>query len=266
MKFPMSDDEISIDDFVHEAWYARQIEHPSFGDAWIDDERSARYYMMELIEGNNVLEFLEGKNLSIDAAIKLAKFLLDAENHLISLGLVHGDIKPENIIVYRKEDSAGTDFKMVDFGSVVEIFATDSRAGTPSYLAPERFNGSSINEATEIFSIGVTLYYVLTGKFPYGEIEPFQTPTFKQAKSPKTYNKNIPDWFESIIMRSIAMDSTERYEHYSEFLHELNNPEKVKPYFRKDTPLIERDPVQFYKIAFFISFAMNIAGVAWSVL
>ena len=201
--------------------------------------------MMELIEGKNILEFLEGKNLSVDAAVKLANFLLDAENHLLSLGLVHGDIKPENIIVYRKEDSAGTDFKMVDFGSIVEIFATGSRAGTPSYLAPERFTGSNINEATEIFSIGVTLYYVLTGKFPYGEIEPFQTPSFKPAKSPKIYNKNIPDWFESIIMRSIAIESSDRSEHYSEFLYELKIPDKVRPYFREDTALIERHPVQF---------------------
>lgn len=263
MKFPMSDDETAIEEFTHEAWYAKQIDHISFGKAWINEERSSRYYMMELIEGNNILEFLEGNSLSIDNAIKLAKFLLDAENHLLSLGLVHGDIKPENIIVYRKENSAGTEFKMVDFGSIVEIFSTDSRAGTPSYLAPERFKGSHINEATEIFAIGVTLYYVLTKKFPYGEIEPFQTPTFKNAKPLRAYNQNIPEWFESVIMRSIAIENSQRYEHYSEFLYELNNPKKVKPYFKKDATFIEKDPIRFYKAAFFISFLLNIVAALW---
>jgi len=266
MKFPMGDDEIALDNFVHEAWYARQIQHESFGKAWIEDNRTKRYYMMELIEGKNVLEFLHGEKMSVDTAINMAKFLLGAENHLLTLGLVHGDIKPENILIYRKKDSLGTEFKMVDFGSIVEIFATNSRAGTPSYLAPERFTGSNINEATEIFAIGVTLYYALTAKLPYGEIEPFQTPSFKTAKSPRSYNKNIPMWLESVIMRSIAIDTDERYEHYSEFEYELKNPEKVKPYFKKDTPLIERDPIQFYKIAFYISFLGNIAGIIWNMM
>jgi serine/threonine protein kinase len=135
MKFPMNSDEESVDQFVHEAWYAKQINHKAFGDAWVPDERTYRYYLMELIEGNNLMDFLKGKHLSVDNAIDLAKFLHKAEAHLLNLGLVHGDIKPENIIVYRDKDVAGTRFKMVDFGSIVEIFSENSRAGTPSYLA-----------------------------------------------------------------------------------------------------------------------------------
>ncbi|MEA1920386.1 MAG: protein phosphatase 2C domain-containing protein [Campylobacterota bacterium] len=259
MKFPMrADDEQALDEFVHEAWYAKQIHHRSFGDAWIPDDRSSRYYLMELIEGNNLEKFLDGERLSVDNAIALAKFLHKAEAHLLNLGLVHGDIKPENIIVYREADSAGTAFKMVDFGSIVEIFATDSRAGTPSYLAPERFSGGSINEATEIFSIGVTLYWALTGKYPYGEIEPFQTPKFKLPKAPSYYNKNIPNWFDSIVLRSIAIDPKDRYSHYSELFYELKSPDKVIPYFKKDTPLLERDPVQFYKNAFYLLVAFDL--------
>jgi len=157
MKFPMNSDEESVDQFVHEAWYAKQINHKAFGDAWVPEDRTYRYYLMELIEGNNLMDFLKGKHLSIDNAINLAKFLHKAEAHPLNLGLVHGDIKPENIIVYRDKDAAGTRFKMVDFGSIVEIFSENSRAGTPSYLAPERFSGGAINETTEVFSIGVTI-------------------------------------------------------------------------------------------------------------
>ncbi len=258
MKFPMNaDDEQALDEFVHEAWYAKQINHRSFGKAWVPKNRTARYYLMELIVGNNLEKYLNGSRLSIDSAIALAKFLHKAEAHLLNLGLVHGDIKPENIIVYREADAAGTAFKMVDFGSIVEIFSTDTRAGTPSYLAPERFTGSSINESTEIFSIGVTLYWALTGKFPYGEIEPFQNPSFKVPKAPSYYNKNIPDWFDSIILRTIAIDPKNRYCHYSEFFYELKSPDNVKPFFKKDTPLLERDPLFFYKSASFILLGLN---------
>jgi len=251
IKFPMSTDDQAIDEFVHEAWYAKQITHKAFGNAWVPQERTSRYYLMDLVEGKNLTEFLKQSHLSVDNAVALAKFLHKAEAHLLHLGLVHGDIKPENIIVYRDKDSAGTRFKMVDFGSVVEIFSENSRAGTPTYLAPERFTGAAINEATEIFSIGVTIYWTLTGKYPYGDIEPFQTPKFKQAKAPSSHNKNIPRWLDAIILRAIAIDPERRYQHYSEFFYELKSPENVKPFFAKDTPLLEREPLLVYKYGFF---------------
>ncbi|MBV5322152.1 MAG: protein phosphatase 2C domain-containing protein [Sulfuricurvum sp.] len=253
IKFPLkAEDDEALDAFVHEAWYAKQITHKAFGQAWIPENRSMRYYLMELIEGVNLLEYLKNRTLSVDNAIALGKFLHRAEAHLLHLGLVHGDIKPENILVYQRDGEAGVDFKMVDFGSIVEIFSTASRAGTPTYLAPERFSESAINESTEIFSIGVTLYWALSGKFPYGEIEPFQTPTFKSPKRPVTFNKNIPLWLDSVIMRSIAIDPTLRYRHYSELFYDLKSPEKVKPFFCTSTPLIERSPATFYKIGFII--------------
>jgi len=261
MKFPMPqavDDPLALEEFVKEAWYAKQVTHKAFGHAWVPENRCARYYLMDLVEGINLAEYVKNRPITVDSAIALAKFLHKAEAHLLHLGLVHGDIKPENIIVYNKEDEVGVDFKMVDFGSVVEIFAVNSRAGTPSYLAPERFNGSAINESTEIFSIGVTLYWALTGKFPYGEIEPFQSPTFKQAKLPSFHNKNIPHWLDSIIMHSISPDANDRYEHYSEFFYELKAPEKVKPYYQKDSSFIEREPLLFYKIGFFVLLLTNV--------
>lgn len=253
MKFPMAaDDEQALDEFVREAWYAKQINHHAFGHALVPENRTMRYYMMELIEGINLREYLINRPLSIDNAISLGIFLHDAQTHLLKLGLVHGDIKPENIIVTKKTGEAGVDFKMVDFGSIVEIFSLNSRAGTASYLAPERFTGGIINESTEIFSIGVTLYWALTGTLPYGEIEPFQLPTFKSAKRPIKLNSNIPYWLDSIIMHAIAIDPNERYTHYSEFDYELKSPDNVKPFFSKGIPLIERSPLTFYKTGFLL--------------
>lgn len=258
MKFPLSNDDEALDAFVREAWYAKQITHKAFGHAWVPEVRSMRYYMMDLVEGVNLQEYLKNRPLSVDNAIALGKFLHRAEAHLLHLGLVHGDIKPENILVYQRDGEAGVEFKMVDFGSIVEIFSLNNRAGTPTYLAPERFSGSVINEATEIFSIGITLYWALTQKFPYGEIEPFQTPSFFQPKRPSKFNNNIPLWLDSIIMRAISIDPTQRYAHYSEFFYELKSPEKVKPFFSKTTPLIERSPVTFYKTGFILLFILEI--------
>ncbi|WP_345975523.1 bifunctional protein-serine/threonine kinase/phosphatase [Sulfurimonas sp. HSL3-7] len=258
IKFPMSDDPEAIDKFATEAWYAGQITHKAFGHAWIPENRTVRYYLMELVEGTNLKAFIKDKHLSVDSAILLAKFLHKVEAHLLNLGLVHGDIKPENIIVYREKDTMGTRFKMIDFGSVVRIFSENSRAGTPSYLAPERFTGHAINESTEIFSIGVTIYWALTGKYPYGEIEPFQNPVFKQAYPPSKYNANIPFWLDSVILRAVAITADERYEHYSELFYELQKPENVRPFYPKDSSKLDRVPKTFYKMVFFLMLILEI--------
>jgi len=128
---------------------------------------------------------------------------------------------------------------------------------TPSYLAPERFQEGAINEKTELYSIGVTLYESLTKKFPYGEIEPFQNPTFKDVNLPQKYNKNIPLWLESIILRATCVDQDLRYSNYSIMKFELDNPQKVLAFFNKNTPLLKRNPLIFYKIAFGISLLIN---------
>jgi serine/threonine protein kinase len=154
-------------------------------------------------------------------------------------------------------------FKIIDFGNVTEIFSTDTKAGTPSFLSPERFQNESISESSEIFSIGITLYLALTGKYPYGEIEPFQSPSFKEPKKPSTYNKNIPDWLDSVILRSIAIDKEHRYSHYSEMSYELKYPQHVKPFFSKNASLIERSPLTFYKTGFIIMTIINFILLIW---
>ncbi len=253
------EDETLLDMYVKEAWNAKRLKAPFFPKAVIPKNRTYRYYVMELIRGESLENYTKkNKHLSVDDTVELARTLLKMSQYLLKYDLVHGDIKPDNIIIDKEEESDNAKFKIIDFGSVTEVFSTTSKAGTPSFLAPERFLGESISEASEIFSIGVTLYLALTGKYPYGEIEPFQNPTFKEAKKPSTYNSNIPQWLDSVILRAIAIDKKERYEHYSEMDFELKYPKKVKPYFNKNVSIIERNPYMFYRVAFTISFIINI--------
>ncbi|WP_457564949.1 serine/threonine protein kinase, partial [Caminibacter sp.] len=253
LKFPpleAVEDEKILDLFIKEAWNARRLKVGFFPKAIIPKKRSYQYYVMEYIEGEN----LKGKKLKVEEALKLAKTLLRMSQYLLKIDLVHGDIKPENIIKTKT-------FKVVDFGSIVEIFSINSRAGTPSYLAPERLKGEAISEASEIFSIGVTLYELLTGRLPYGEIEPFSNPVFKKARRVTYYNKNVPLWLEAVIMRAIEVDKFKRYQNYSEMMYELSNPDKVKPYFEK-VSILDIDE-NSYKKAFFISLIINfiLAGI-----
>jgi serine/threonine protein phosphatase PrpC len=250
------DSEEILDLYVKEVWNAKRLKAGFFPKTVVPKNRTARYYLMTKLEGMTLKDYLKKRALSIEESILLTKTLLHMTQYLLKYDLVHGDIKPENIIVCERDGKKI--FKIIDFGSITEIYSLNSRAGTPSYLAPERFNDAFINEKTEVFAIGVTLYESLTKKFPYGEIEPFQNPTFKQAKHPKNHNNNIPNWLDSLILRAISIDEDLRYENYSQMLFELENSNKVKPFFNKKTPLLQKDPLKFYKVGFYLMLLINI--------
>ncbi len=250
------DDPIVLDLYVKEAWNSNRLKAGFFPKAVVPKNRTHRYYVMKALDGVDLKTHLKKRNLSVDDTVNLAKMLLKMSQYLLKFDLVHGDIKPENIMISERDGKHI--FKVIDFGSMTELYSISSSAGTPSYLAPERFTGASINEGSEIFSIGVTLYEALSEKFPYGEIEPFQQPTFKSPKSPQKENGNIPPWLNSIILRAIEKDTTLRYQNYSEMLFEISNPNKVKPYFDKKTTLIERKPIAVYRALFTISFLVNL--------
>ncbi|RUM72929.1 MAG: bifunctional protein-serine/threonine kinase/phosphatase [Sulfurovum sp.] len=255
--YEILEDEAILDQFVKEVWMAKRLKAGFFPKVAVPKNRTHRYYIMTYVEGKPLKELIAKKPLYVDLGIELGTFLLKMSQYLIRQDLVHGDIKPENIMVIDRKGK--TAFKMVDFGSITEAYSDVSKAGTPSYLAPERFHQSPITEQTEIYAIGVTLYEALTGKFPFGEIEPFQNPSFDKApKSPSRLNPKIPSWLDSVIMRAIETDPRKRYGHYTQMLYELTHPEKVEPYFQKSASLVERNPLTACRIVLGIAIALNI--------
>ncbi len=243
--------------FECEILHATQVQAEFFPAAFVPQSATACYYVLEYINAPTLKQFIAKHNsLTPPQAVELAKFVLQAGQFLLRHDFVHGDLKPENILVLRDDD--GLRFKLIDLGSVSEVFSLQGRAGTPSYLAPERFTGAAMTERTEIFSLGVTLYEALTGKLPYGEIEPFQTPVFKTMRPLAALNPHTPPWLEAIAAHAIAVAPEQRYENYSEMLFELENPAKVRPFYQPGTPLLERNPLLFFKIGFSLLLAITL--------
>jgi len=256
------DDEVMLDMFVKEVWMANRLKAGFFPKAVVPKNRTHRYYIMSFVEGIALKEYTAKKPISVDLSVELAIFLLKMSQFLIKFDLVHGDIKPENIIVTQRKGKLI--FKMVDFGSITEAYSHITRAGTPSYLAPERFKQAPVNEQTEIYAIGVTLYEALTQNFPFGEIEPFQNPSFeKSIKSPTKLNPKIPLWLESIILRALDTNTDNRYNNYSQMQYEVTNPLKVKPYFEKSRSFIERNPLLVCRIGFVGMLLLNMIQLFW---
>jgi len=138
LKFPpleAIDDEKQLDLFVQEAWNASRLKAGFFPKAVIPRNRTVRYYVMEYLEGRNLKEIASKRPLPVEDAINLGRFLLNACQYLLKYDLVHGDIKPENIVVVERHGKKV--FKLVDFGSIVEIFSIASRAGDTYFQNPQ---------------------------------------------------------------------------------------------------------------------------------
>ncbi|HEY0947571.1 MAG TPA: protein phosphatase 2C domain-containing protein [Opitutaceae bacterium] len=261
LKFPpleAADDEARRDAFVREMWNATRIQSPDFVSALPPPAAGpVRYYAMEFVEAPTLREILRAGPLSVEDARELGRFLLRAAQHLLACDLAHGDLKPDNILVLRPPE--GVRFLLLDLGSAAEVFSVTSRAGTPSYLAPERFRGAPLAERTEIYAIGVTLYEALTRTYPYGEIERFQTPRFDTTpRPPSRLNPAVPPWFESVILRALEPEAGRRYQTLSEMAFQLDNPDQVEPFFRKNAPLLERNPLRFYKLLCLLLLGLNL--------
>ena len=268
LKFPpkeASDDETRRDAFVREMWNATRIQSPDFVRAFMPAASGAlRFYAMEYVEAPTLRAALAVAPLTVEETLTLARTLLRAGQFLLTRDLAHGDLKPDNILVVR--DPAGASpprFVLLDLGSAAEIFSVTTRAGTPSYLAPERFRGAPLSERTELYAIGVILYEALTRTYPYGEIERFQTPRFEQTpRRPTRLNSAIPPWLESAILRTLEPDESRRYQNFSELLYALDHPAEVAAYHRKGVPLLERDPLLLYKLLCLLLLLLNILQFA----
>jgi serine/threonine protein phosphatase PrpC len=250
------DDEDILARFIKEAWNAGRAAEAapeSFVAAFTPERATARYYVQEFIDAPSLKGVLKARALGPDEAVALGKMLCSASEKLLGLDLVHGDLKPENVLVI--SDYARLRFKLIDLGSAAALFSVTSRAGTASYLAPERFHGAPNSERTEIFAIGVTLYEALTRRFPFGEIERFQTPVFHAPKPPGTLNTSIPSWLDQVILRAMSIEPERRYQHFSELAFDLEHPDRVEPFFQKGAPLLERNPLAFYRAGFFLLLA-----------
>jgi len=171
--------------------------------------------------------------------------------------VLHRDIKPDNLHL-------GTDSKLriLDLGVAccesLDIGLDTPAAGTPSYLPPESFAGARADRLFDIYAAGVTLYHLLTRKYPYGEIEPFQHPKFGDPVPPTRYRPDIPGWLEDIILKAVARDRELRFETAEEMLLALERGSSARLNVRRKSPLAERNPVAMWQAIAVIAILLNL--------
>jgi serine/threonine protein kinase len=175
--------------------------------------------------------------------------------------MIHQDLKPENVII----DTQGT-VKIIDFGSTkvagVEEITTPihklSLVGTQHYTAPEYILGQPATYLSDAFSLGIITYEMLTGKLPFGEKYGEKALSKLQYVSSLNIDKDIPLWVDGAIRKIVKRNPLNRYEEISEFIYDLSHP-STDFTKTKHVPLIERNPVGFWKGIALLSVAANIA-------
>lgn len=242
---------------VYEEWLARRAIAPCFPQVVDHEPRAHLYYLMTWHEGESLHAMLErGHRFTIAEVEEIGVALLRDIAALHRIGIVHRDIKPDNVHMGRDGR-----LRILDLGVAASDgadFEEINNPGTPSYMAPELFNGEAASAASDLYAAGVTLYQLLTRKYPYGEIEPFQRPRFGDPVTPLRFRPDIPQWLEALLLRSVARDAQDRFETAEEFLLALEQGAHKPLRTPRRMPLAQRDPLLWLKLLAIGSVLLNV--------
>jgi serine/threonine protein phosphatase PrpC len=245
----MRNNEEYLENFLMEDWVAKRMNNPHVLKA-VEDTRKKNYLytVTEFIEGKTLAQWMRDNPApSIDSVRAIIEQVVKGLQAFHRQEMVHQDLRPNNIMI----DDVGT-VKIIDFGAtkvagISEIIPkNEGIVGTAQFTAPEYFLGQTGTHQSDLFSLGVLTYQMLSGELPYGnEIAKTRTARDQQRLSyrPLSHNKNaIPGWVDYAIKKSVAINPEKRYVEVSEFMHELKYP---NPRYMNQTkaPLIERNPV-----------------------
>ena len=251
----LRDDPAYLKRFMMEEWVARRIDSPHvLKPCPPQRKRNFLYVVTEFIDGQTLTQWMiDHPNPGLETVRGIVEQIAKGLRAFHRKEMLHQDIRPENIMI----DATGT-VKIIDFGStkitgVAEASPPGSRndiLGTQQYTAPEYFLGEPASSRSDLFSLGVITYQMLTGKLPYGaQIARARTRSqfSKLVYSPASHgSRDIPQWIDGTLEKAVHPNPAKRYDSLSEFMFDLRHP-NANYLSTSSTPLIERNPLLFWK-------------------
>lgn len=245
-------DEDFIRRFRREAQSVASLSHPNIVSVYdVGKEVDTEYIVMEYVEGRNLKEIIrEFAPLSTEQSINLARQITEAIQNAHEHHIIHRDIKPHNILVTADGHAKVTDFGIARAVSSATVTHTGDIIGSVHYLSPEQAKGLQSNEQSDIYSLGIVLYELITGKVPYDGETPI-TIALKHLQEqpvlPSKINPRIDKEFEAVIMRAIAKSPEQRYLSAKDLLADLNHIQAGRPISRVVPLVSDSEATQTHK-------------------
>ena len=264
-----SDDPWYLDGFVREEWIGQRLKHPGLMKTYPSrHQKQFLYFTTEYIKGQTISQWItEHSNPSISVVRPYIEQLSSALRAMHRQDVIHQDLKPDNVMINEKDRVKIIDFGAVHAAGLAELATVLQRQhpeGTLNYTAPEYMMGEPGSKRSDIFSMGVICYEMLTGQLPYKEkmANKFQLSNYEHMHyiPLKTHRPDLPAWIDAVLRKACAPNPAKRYGLISEFIHDLKTPKDVVLSTDYE-PLLQRNPLLFWQglsVLLFIALVISV--------
>ena len=277
---------------AHEAWLAKRMQSSSAAEYFVniydklpnspanapDNTPTAFYLLYDWHSGETLQQQLDAKlRLAVPQAISAALQVAKALGKLHRQNVIHRDIKPANL--HQGEDGV---LRVLDLGVALSGREPEAmrtlHAGTPSYINPEQWGYGGYGQKSggeeptpeppdaqsDLFALGVTLYQLLTGKLPYGDVLPYQVGRYyRDPTAPSRHNPEVPIWLDNVVLKAVARDKRQRFETAEEMLLALERGASRPLAAPGTNALMHRDDTVLWKLSLGVSVLFNVLLVYW---
>ncbi|NIM59002.1 MAG: protein kinase, partial [Candidatus Aminicenantes bacterium] len=241
LKPEISEDKKTIERFGNELKFTRKIVHKNVCRMYdLNEEKGTQYITMEYVPGEDLKStIVRVGRLSVGKAISVAKQVSEGLTEAHHLGVVHRDLKPQNIMIDKKGNVRIMDFGIARSLKTKGITATGMMIGTPEYMSPEQAEMKETDQRSDIYSLGVILYEMVTGRLPFEGDSPLSIAMKHKSEKPldpREFNTQVSGELSFVILRCMEKDKEKRYQRAEELYSELGNIEKGLPIKEREVP------------------------------
>jgi serine/threonine protein kinase/tetratricopeptide (TPR) repeat protein len=258
IKPEIASDKNTLERFGNELKLARKIAHKNVGKMFdINEEQGIHYITMEYVPGQDLKGLIKQTGqLAVGTSISIAKQICEGLSEAHKAGVIHRDLKPNNILIDREGQVRIMDFGIARSLKEKGITGAGVMIGTPEYMSPEQAQAKEVDQRSDIYSLGVVLYEMVTGRVPFDGDTALSIAMKHKGESPinpKEYNAQIPDDFGRAILKCLEKEKEERFQSAEDLFSELYHVEKDIP--TTDRAIPKRKPITSKEIT--VSFSVK---------